>query len=110
MARPSSWLARLLDENAEAGLGQMLLETVIEHMAGRARHLFPCHHEVALDLALTSHRHRRSPSRNFGLQTQSGSNDFVNTAEAGVKEAFLEGRVVSPAARQDDVELDHRRR
>ena len=48
-------------------------------MARRARHLRPCHHEVPLDLALTPHRHRRSRSRIFVLQTESGDRDFVNT-------------------------------
>jgi hypothetical protein len=32
-----------------------------------------------LDLALTTHRHRRSPSRISVLQTESGERDFVNT-------------------------------
>jgi hypothetical protein len=48
-------------------------------MAWRTRKLRPCHHEVVLDLALTTHRHRRNPSRIFVLQTESGRSDFVNT-------------------------------
>jgi hypothetical protein len=48
-------------------------------MAWRTRHLSPGHHQVALDLALTSHRHRRNPPRIFVPQTESGGGDFVNT-------------------------------
>jgi hypothetical protein len=48
-------------------------------MARRARLLRSGHHEVALDLALTPHRHRRSPSRISVLQTESVGGDFVNT-------------------------------
>jgi len=76
---PTATSPSLLDESVEANFAQKILETVIKHMAWRTRNLRPCHHEVALDIALTPHRHRRSPSRIFLRQTESGSGDFVNT-------------------------------
>ena len=82
MARPP-WrvkrLACLFDESVEISIAQKRLETVVKHMARRARHLRPGHHEFALDLALTPHRHRRSPSRIFVLRTESDGPGFVNT-------------------------------
>jgi hypothetical protein len=72
-------LAGLFDESVEISIAQKLLETVAKHMARRAWHLRPGHHEVLLDLALTPHRHRRSPSRISVLQTESAGGDFVNT-------------------------------
>src|SRR5208283_3733995 len=72
-------LARLFDERVKTSIEQELLKTVVKHMAWRTPHLRPGHHEVALDLAFTTHRHRRSPPRIFVPQTESGGGDFVNT-------------------------------
>ena len=68
-----------LDEGIEAGLAQKLLQTIVENMARRTRHLRPCHQEVALNLALTPHRHCRSRPKSFyDRQTESADDDFVN--------------------------------
>src|SRR5450631_1520244 len=69
----------LLDEGIEAGLAQKLLQTIVENMARRTRHLRPCHQEVALNLALTPHRHCRSrPESFYDRQTESADDDSVN--------------------------------
>src|SRR5450631_594848 len=69
----------LLDEGIEAGLAQKLLQTIVENMARRTRHLRPCPQEVALNLALTSHRHCRSrPESFYDRQTESADDNFVN--------------------------------
>src|ERR1700739_4843713 len=71
--------AGLLDESIKAGLAQKLLQTIIENMARRTRHLRPCHQEVALNLALTPHRQCRSrPESYYDPQTESAADDFVN--------------------------------
>src|SRR5438128_2548166 len=71
-------LAGLLNEYVEAGLAQELLQAIVKHMARGARHLGPCHHELALNFALAPHRHRCRPFRISDLHTESGEPDFVN--------------------------------
>jgi hypothetical protein len=64
-ARRVERLARRLDEGVEAGLGQHLLQPVVEGVSRRTRHLSPGHDQVALNTRLASHRHRRNLARIF---------------------------------------------
>ncbi len=82
MARPSfrhRTVCRSARRRHRTGLVQKLLQTIVENMARRTRHLRPCHQEVALNLALTPHRHCRSrPESFYDRQTESADDDFVN--------------------------------
>ena len=55
------WLARRLHEAVKARLGQQLMQPVEKRVSRRTRHLRPCHHEVTLNLALSSQCHRTTP-------------------------------------------------
>ncbi len=55
------WLARRLHEAVKARLGQQLMQPVGKRVSRRTRHLRPCHHEVTLNLALSSQCHRTTP-------------------------------------------------
>src|SRR5215212_2187829 len=57
--------AGVLDEAVEPGSDQHLLQAVVEHVARRARHLGPRHHQLALTIALPTHRHRRTPAHSL---------------------------------------------
>src|SRR3984893_754369 len=72
------WLAGLFDESVKPSLRQQFLQAIVEHVSRRARHLSPCHEEVALKLTFTPHRHRCHPFRIFNLHTESGKPNFVN--------------------------------
>src|ERR1700731_562218 len=71
------WLAGLFDESVKPSLRQQFLQAIVEHVSRRARHLSPCHEEVALKLTFTPHRHRCYPFRIFNLHTESGKPNFV---------------------------------
>src|SRR4051812_28301553 len=42
----------------------------VEDVARRARHLGPCHHQVALTIALPTHRHSQTPTRSLARSSQ----------------------------------------
>src|SRR4051812_16264906 len=56
---------------------QHLLQAVVEHVARRARHLGPHHHQVALTIALPTHRHSQTPVQS-PRTIDSDQPDFVN--------------------------------
>jgi hypothetical protein len=81
-------LAARLDESVEARFDQQILQLVVRRrVARRTRHLIRGHDKVALNLALSTHRHRRCPSRIFDVETKLGEGDFGTT----YREAWFEG-------------------
>src|ERR1700731_1450628 len=85
------WLAGLFDESVKPSLRQQFLQAIVEHVSRRARHLSPCHEEVALKLTFTPHRHRCHPFRIFNLHTESGKPNFVNGLLKGLRVYLAEG-------------------
>src|SRR3954462_15314072 len=69
--------AGVLHESVEPGSEQHLLQAVVEHVAGRARHLGPHHHQLALTIALPTHRHSQTPVQSPST-IDSDQPDFVN--------------------------------
>src|SRR3954469_4036524 len=57
--------AGIFHEAVEPGSDQHLLQAVVEHMARRARHLGPHHHQVALTIFLPTHGHSQTPTRSL---------------------------------------------
>src|SRR5215213_5473685 len=69
--------AGVLYEAVEPGSEQHLLQAVVEDVARRARHLGPRHHQVALTIALSTHRHSQTPVQS-PRTIDSDQADFVN--------------------------------
>src|SRR6185436_12084995 len=62
--------AGFFHEAVEPGSHQHLLQPIVEHVARRARHLGPHHHQRALTIALPTHRHRQTPTRSLATSSQ----------------------------------------
>src|SRR3954464_14359659 len=62
--------AGVLHEAVEPGCDQHLLQAVVENVGGRARHLGPHHHQLALTIALPTHRHSQTPTRSLAKSSQ----------------------------------------
>ncbi len=71
-------LTQVLGERIETGIDQHLLQLVVKHVAGRARHLCPTDHQVHLSIPLSSQRHDEAPDSNHALVTESDGRDFFN--------------------------------
>src|SRR3954454_24485552 len=69
--------AGVLHEAVEPSCDQHLLQPIVEHVTRRARHLGPHHHQVALTIALPTHRHSQTPVQS-PRTTDSDQADFVN--------------------------------
>src|SRR3954470_6352025 len=69
--------AGVLHEAVEPGSHQHLLQAVVEDVARGARHLGPHHHQVALTIALPTHRHSQTPVQS-PRTIDSDLADFVN--------------------------------
>src|SRR5215212_10645044 len=69
--------AGFFHEAVEPGSEQHLLQAVVEHVARRARHLGPHHHQLALTIALPTHRHSQTPVQSPST-IDSDQPDFVN--------------------------------
>ena len=72
-------LAHLFHERVEPGLLQQLLQTVVERVSRRARHLRPRRHQVVLNPLGPPHRHRKSPCRS----TSTAENQPCPTSSTG---------------------------
>src|SRR3954470_4724797 len=70
-------LAGVLYKAVEPGSDQHLLQEVVEHVTRRARHLGPHHHQLALTIALPTHRHSQTPVQPPRTM-DSDQPDFVN--------------------------------
>src|SRR3954449_3588720 len=84
-------LAGVLHEAVEPGSEQHLLQAVVEHVARRARHLGPRHHQVALTIALPTHRHRQTPTRSLAKSSQIAPTSSTGCYAIGMKDGSTFG-------------------